>query len=231
MLMSIMTWRCSGSAAVLACVLSLVACAPADEQSAVNPSSTPSASTTASNPSGSVPQRVPGQSSSPIYGDGEEEATPDPVRATPIPAPSAGTIDDVIPVPSPVPTEEVPLDETAELEGTTELRVVDVTAVSVEAQTPGEVAGPALAVEVEIKNGSDADLDLSSTMVTLVGAGDVLGQPTTSEPYSPFMGAVLPGDSATATYVFLIPEDSRSRLSITVQYLAEAPVALFIGSF
>ncbi|MBN9174446.1 MAG: hypothetical protein J0I70_09885, partial [Microbacterium sp.] len=56
------------------------------------------------------------------------------------------------------------------------------------------------------------------------------GQPTTSDPYKPFSGSISSGASATGTFVFRLPAQERQSLSITVQYVAGAPVALFAGN-
>ena len=80
-----------------------------------------------------------------------------------------------------------------------------------------------------MRNGTDEAIDLSTAMISLTGSNEAMGQPTTSEPYSPFSGEVAPDDTATGTYVFLLPEDERDALSITVEYVAGAPIALFTG--
>lgn len=148
-------------------------------------------------------------------------------RTTPVPAPSAGTIEDVEETASASPVVDAALDDVAELGGGVTARIDEVDDISVKAETPGEIAGPAVAVHITIDNDGSAPIDISSAMVSLVGDGEVLGQPTTSQPYAPFSGTLAAGDSATGVYVFLLPEDARSAISVSVQYLASAKIALF----
>jgi len=148
-------------------------------------------------------------------------------RETPVPAPSGGTVEDVVEPGEPGPVVEVAVTEEADLGPGVSASIQSVKNITVDAKTPGEIAGPAVAVKLSVSNASDEAIDLSTAMVSLTNADELLGQPTTSDPYSPFFGALEPGDSATATYVFLLPEDARSGIAVSFQYVAGAPIALF----
>jgi hypothetical protein len=154
----------------------------------------------------------------------------EPLPTATVPAPDGGSIEETVaPVP-PGPTQEAELGETAELDGGVNVTISDVESLDVEANTPGEIAGPAVALTLTVENTSDDAIDLSTAMVSVTGAKGSYGQATTSEPYSPFQGSVAPGDEATGVYVFRLPADERSALEATVEYVAGAPIALFAGS-
>ena len=144
-----------------------------------------------------------------------------------MPAPGGGTINDVVETAPASPTKEVGLDEKADVGAGVTAWIEKVRSISVTAKTPGEIAGPAVAVELSVHNGGDEPIDLSSAMVSLTSGDDLLGQPTTSDPYAPFSGSLDADETASATYVFLLPEESRSDISVSIQYVAGAPTALF----
>lgn len=172
-----------------------------------------------------------GCTSEPIA-DGSQNS--DPVATATVPAPGGGTVDDVVvaeedqPVPAAA-AAETPLDRPAELDDGMVIAVTEAERVETKAETPGEIAGPAVAVRLKITNGTDSTVDLSSVMVSLTGADGAFGQPTTSAPAAPFSGEIAAGGDAVGTYVFGIPAEQRDDLSITVEYVAGAPVALFVG--
>lgn len=154
----------------------------------------------------------------------------EPLPTATVPAPNGGSIEETVaPVP-PGPTEEADLGETAELDGGVNVTISEVEALDVKANTPGEIAGPAVALTLTIENASDEAIDLSTAMVSVTGAKGTYGQATTSDPYSPFKGTLSPGDEASGVYVFRLPADERSSLEATVEYVAGAPIALFAGS-
>lgn len=152
----------------------------------------------------------------------------EPAYTTPVPAPGGSTIDEVEEPADPVDTSTVLLDEPAEVGGGVSARITDIQPLDVTAKTPGEISGPAVAVTISISNDGDEAIDVSSAMVSLLAAGDELGQPTTSDPYRPFHGVVDAGASADAVYVFLLPEDARSAFDVSVQYRAGTTIARFV---
>jgi hypothetical protein len=152
-----------------------------------------------------------------------------PAYTEPVAAPGGGTVDDIAEgTPAPVDVTTVALDETADVGGDVSARVDSVEPLSVEAKTPGEIAGPAVAVTITITNDGKDAIDVAAAMVSLVDAADVLGQPTTSDPYRPFDGSIQPGSSAQAVYVFLLAKDAQSAFDVSVQYRAGTTVAHFI---
>lgn len=158
------------------------------------------------------------------------EQNTDPLPTATVEAPNGGSVDETVAPLEPGATETVGIEETATLSDGVQVRVASAESLDVDAETPGEIAGPAVAVTLEIVNGTDAAIDLSTTMVSVLGADGSLGQPTTSTPFAPFLTSLEPGESATAVYVFLLPANERNSLNITVEYLAGAPIALFAGN-
>lgn len=154
----------------------------------------------------------------------------DPLPTETVPAPNGGSIEETVAPVAPGETQEAELGETAELEGGVNVTVSEVEALDVTATTPGEIAGPAVALTLTVENTSDEPIDLSTAMVSVTGSKDSLGQPTTSEPYSPFSGSVEPGKTSSGIYVFRLPADERDSLEVTVEYIAGAPIALFAGT-
>lgn len=159
----------------------------------------------------------------------DESVHADPVRAEPVPAPSGGSIDEVIETPPAVESVQHSLEESAEVGASVTAHLDEIEALDVVAKTPGEVDGSAVAVTIIIANGSADLIDVSAAMVGLTGRDEVLGMPTTSDPYAPFTGVIRPGDTGTGTYVFLLPEDARDVLTVSVQYMAGMTIALFSG--
>lgn len=151
-------------------------------------------------------------------------------RTTAVPAPDDTTIDDVIDEAPPAPVQEAELDDVVTLDTGVRVSVTEITGLTVEAETPGEVAGPAVAATIRFENESGHPLDLGGAMVTLVDAAGNVAAPTTSEPAAPTSGTVDDGGTAEGTYVFRMPEDTRNAITLTVDYSAGAPVVVFHGS-
>lgn len=182
-------------------------------------------------------------------------ASPSGTAAAPSPTPSAavagpaapapsGSAGSSTPVPQPGPTQaaaapttapelptvEGPLDEAIPLETGFEIEIVSIRAVQVAATTPGEVAGSALRVEVLARNGSQQPQSVDSAVVTLVAADGEPGIDTTAGSPSPLRGTVAPGDAVTGSYVFMLdPADGRE-VTVSVNYAAGQPVAVFTGT-
>jgi hypothetical protein len=151
-------------------------------------------------------------------------------RTTAVPAPEDTTIDDVIEEAPPAPVRDADLDDVVTLDTGVTVSVAEITGITVEAETPGEVAGPAVAATIRFENDSGHPLDLDGAMVTLVDAAGNVAAPTTSEPAAPTSGTLDDGGTAEGTYVFRMPEDTRGAITLTVDYAAGAPVVVFHGS-
>jgi hypothetical protein len=145
-------------------------------------------------------------------------------------APTPGDISQVVPNRDLVTNAAVPMDASSDLGGQITARLADVKAIDAQAKVPGEISGPAVAITVEIDNASPNAVGLDSVSVDVQGAGGVPTSPITTDPASPLSGVLMPGDKKSGVYVFSVPADSRSDVSVTVLYSADAPVALFTGN-
>ncbi|EIC06661.1 hypothetical protein OR221_0112 [Microbacterium laevaniformans OR221] len=125
----------------------------------------------------------------------------------------------------------VPLDGIAEVPAGLGVRVTSIDAVEGEAVVPGEIAGPALRVTVEIDNSSADAIDLRTATVTLA-YGDPLqpGNPISKPAGASFPDTVEPGQSASGTFVFEVPKDQRDRVQIAVDLSIDDPIIAFEGS-
>ena len=150
-------------------------------------------------------------------------------RTTAVPAPEDTTIDDVIEEAPPAPIEDAELDDVVTLDTGVRVSVAEITGITVEAETPGEVAGPAVLATIRFENESGEPLDLGGAMVSLLDAAGNLAAPTTSSPAAPASGTLDDGEAAEGTYVFRMPEDTRNAITLTVDYAAGAPVVVFHG--
>ncbi|MDJ0312338.1 hypothetical protein [Arthrobacter sp. H35-D1] len=135
----------------------------------------------------------------------------------------------MIPKGTPGPVTKVGLEDTAALPNKVSIEILNVESMETKATTPGEIAGPAVAMHVSIHNGSAGVININSVIVTVADSTSALGQPTTSDPYSPFAGDLAAGDSAKGIYVFLLPKDDRKDLTLSVEYEAGRASASFTG--
>lgn len=95
----------------------------------------------------------------------------------------------------------------------------------------GNVAGPALRVTVKLTNGTDEAVGLDGVAVELThGTDAVPASPLEDPSRSPFSGTLEPGASAEGVYVFRVPADDRSVVSVAVGYRAGAPFMVFTGA-
>jgi hypothetical protein len=180
-----------GAAAVVAGLVAVAGCSPSKPASSSAAGGSGSAS--ASAPTGSA---GPGGTSSPTG------------RSTPRPtvAPSRDTGKPSVAV-SPAPP--VAVGSTAALTTGVVVTVGAPRRVRVTAQGPGEIAGPAVAVPVTVRNASAKPFDLGGLVVNAAfGRSATPAPPTDADPARRLAGALAPGATARGTYVFLAPGGS-----------------------
>lgn len=85
--------------------------------------------------------------------------------------------------------------------------VTAVMEVDVEAARPGETAGPAAAVHLEIRNESDIALDLDGVAVNATDGRGLPLVPNFMSPALPVSGVLEPGESRSGIYVFRTDRD------------------------
>lgn len=207
----------AGFAAVIA--LGLAACGPmptGGNPSAANPSTPSSAGPATQSPSVSpapTPSPSPRPSLIPPAGAADVDAsTPDgPIEAAPLPTTEAAITDPVA------------------FNTGMVIELVAVEAIGVTAETPGEVDGTAVRVTVSAHNNSTEPQSVDSALVTVVAA-DQIGIGTTAGGPSPLTGEVAPGATASGTYVFMLDPAADREITVSVNYAAGEPVAVFTGT-
>ncbi|MBC7518305.1 MAG: hypothetical protein H7248_05385 [Microbacteriaceae bacterium] len=108
--------------------------------------------------------------------------------------------------------------------------VSQLTAVTGEARSPGDIAGPSVHLVLTIANSTRAAISLSSAVVNLF-YGDSM-TPASSLPGPDVFAlpeALGAGQSTTAQLVFSVPPTERKNLTISLDYSVEAPLIAFVG--
>jgi hypothetical protein len=141
-----------------------------------------------------------------------------------------GTINETVPTVEKPVVEPVAIGELGAFGDGVTTRVVETEAVEAEAFMPGEVSGPGLAITVEITNGSDTAINLDSTIVDLVGEGDVYATLITPREETALSGDLAPGATSEGTYLFTMPVEDRANVAVQVSYAAPKPTVVFTGS-
>jgi hypothetical protein len=126
-------------------------------------------------------------------------------------------------------TKAVRLDQANPAGGGVTVTIAGVKAITAEARMPGEVAGPAVSLQVRIRNGSARPLDVGSVVVTVTDSADAPGVEMSAPPAQPFRGTIAAGASANATYVFAVGAQRRNPIRVNVTLRGGAPVLLFTG--
>ncbi len=101
--------------------------------------------------------------------------------------------------------------------------------ISAKAQGPGEVSGPAVAVEVVVRNEMNRPQSLTNAVVNLTDARNAPGSLMSGPPARVFPAAVDAGQNATATYVFTVPTKSRNPITVDVSVDPALPTVIFRG--
>lgn len=158
----------------------------------------------------------PGAESSPASSASAVSSTPGPTAIA----------EDMFPQLEPVPpTEVVETDDLA-------VRIDRVEHVTGEPVGGGEVAGPALLLEISIINDGDNPLDLGLVVVNAYYGANLVPANTFQRPGGiPFEGTLAPGDTGRAVLLFGVPEDEQGDVAVTVDYRPGQPAVVFEGSF
>lgn len=153
-----------------------------------------------------------------------------PPGATSVPAPGAGDGADGPTEAAALPTTTAPLDEAIEFDTGVVVEIVAVEPITVAAETPGEISGPALRVRVAARNDSGEPQAVDSAVVTVVADDGELGIGTTAGSPSPLSGVIEPGGTAEGTYVFMLDPAAGRDVTVSVNYAAGQPLAVFTGT-
>lgn len=160
----------------------------------------------------------------------------------PSPSPSAASIPTTSPSASPgsapTPTidpdfgqpvaQTVPKDQPADFGDLVTARISAITSVTATGTQPGEVSGPAVQVDLEITNGTSAEISLATVTVNAYyGADSTPASPYSQPPAEAFPDTLAAGASAKARYLFSVPADARDSVIITVGKSAGEPIVVF----
>lgn len=165
---------------------------------------------------------------------GSSGCTSRPEAAQPAQEPSASavprTADGLGPTEQPaLPTAEGEIDEDIELATGIVVALESVTTATVEAETPGDVAGDAVEVVVVVTNTSSETQSVESAVVTLETPEGDLGIPTIAGGASPLSGDIAPEKTAEGRYLFMLDPVRDRDVVVSVNYAAGEPVAQFTG--
>ena len=149
---------------------------------------------------------------------------------TQVPPAGGGNVHETVPAIPETTAPSVPLRGTASFGGKIVAEVAGIKAITAVAQGPGEIAGPALAITLRVKNGSSKPVDLDYMTVNLSDSENNPGSSLSGTPAEPFSGTVPPGRQATGTYVFSVDVARRSPITLSLSYTTEAPVVVFVGN-
>ena len=147
-----------------------------------------------------------------------------------MPAPTPGSTAETVPAKPEVTRKPVKLDKPSEAGGGVVVRITDVKAIKAKAQLPGEVAGPAVALTLQVRNGSRQPVDLGSVVVTLLDSDDAPGIEMSAKPADPLSGTLKAGKTTSGTYVFTVGQQRRNPIKVNVTLAGAAPVLLFTGN-
>ena len=200
------------------------------------PRQTPTAAPPSVPPAEAEPEPTPEEETSQAPEPAVETAPQPPAPQPPAPAPP---LDPNAPVPAPdadlAAVEQpvappAPIDEPSRHDGV-EAAVTGLEAVVGEAEGIGQIGGPAVRFTISVTNNTSSPLDLTDAVVTVDAgpegepAGELIGPGAVAFPES-----IPPGGQATATYVFSVAPELRSRILIHLNYSAAAPILAFEGS-
>lgn len=188
---------------------------------------TPPGPTAASATSGTPPGASASPTTTATVAPSPTETTPVPTAS--LPSPTATGRPTVVPT-RVVRTTKAPLRETGDLGSGVSARVTRIESVDGEARGPGEVAGPALRVTLEIKNSSKKDVAMSSALTNLYYGKKRLPASVLSGPgVEPFPASVAAGRTAAGRYVFGVPDRGRDPVVVEFSLTTDAPTVEFEG--
>lgn len=95
-----------------------------------------------------------------------------------------------------------------------------------EANGPGEIAGHGVGVVVEVRNGTDAPVDLNGVAVNASYAGAKPAGDSAAPPSAPLAGRLAAGEAREGTYVFQVPEPDWRSTQVEINWSGSPNVIL-----
>ena len=159
---------------------------------------------------------------------GSSKAVPTPA-STPVPPPTPGGTSSTVPTQQTPKRKPVALEATGKATDAVRVRLVRVDPIRAEAKGPGEVAGPALALTIEVDNAGDQRLDLGTAVVNLTGSDGSPGSIMSASPAKPFPAAARARSKVRGVYVFTVAPAKRNPVTVEVAVSAQDPLVVFRG--
>ena len=145
------------------------------------------------------------------------------------PAGRGSTHETVAPEPG-VTARPVGIDEVAEFGNGVRARLGAIDPIEADGHLPGERSGPAVAVSVEVTNGSSRAINLDTVTVDLT-TGDGASVYNVMVPdHRPLAGDLAAGETTSGEYVFTLTREQRADVRVRVKYSADTPTVVFEGS-
>ena len=104
--------------------------------------------------------------------------------------------------------------------------VTKVEAVRLAAEQPGDIAGPGVGVTLQLRNDTNAPVDLGGIVVNAYYGDRTPASPSSSAPSAPAAGLVQPGGTGSGVYAFQLPTEQVPSLMVEVNYSGSADVVL-----
>ena len=146
-----------------------------------------------------------------------------PTQSTTTPEPSAPFV--------PRSRTPVPLDKNTTIVNGLTVKITSVAAVAGTGTGPGDVNAPSIQVRMLVKNSTTKTARLSNVVVNgYYGTAHTPASPLPKPGGKNFPETLAAGKSATGVFVFSIPRNQRSLVSITFDYSVKTSVIVFQGS-
>lgn len=142
--------------------------------------------------------------------------------------PTPGSVTSTVSAPEVGPPVKVGLMDSVELGGI-RVSIDSVEPTQVESKLPGEGSGPALVLNLRVKNASGADYRTEQLQANLTDAKGNAATPITDQPASRLPDVLAPDAEGSAKVVFLVTEDVRKPVSLEVTVAAGVQAAIFTG--
>lgn len=103
--------------------------------------------------------------------------------------------------------------------------VVEAEQVNVAAQGPGDTAGPAVAIHLELRNDGATAVDLGGLAVNASDSDGNPAAPNFAPPTVELSGSLAPGEARTGVYVFRV-DDRATALSVDVHHNTSSKIVI-----